>query len=286
MTIVRSLKMSMSWLLVYATYLLWVLRARPSRSKGRINVDDISIFFHRYGKGEPLLLLHGGFTFSEMLAGQIPALSRRYQVITMDSRGHGRTTLGDRPLTYRQMARDTAGLIEELGIGPVHMVGWSDGGCAGLALALERPDLLRSLVLTGTPFNTSNYSDEAQMEIARFLRPRSIMLLTLRAFHHLLNPEPHSWKPFLERMTRMWTELPDFTIEELGRIETPTLVIGCDRDEFLSPTGDPLRVFRETAEAISKARLEVIPGGTHSVQMDKARIFNRLVLEFLERIRA
>jgi pimeloyl-ACP methyl ester carboxylesterase len=266
--------------------LLWVLSTRPFSSKGRINVDDISIFFHRYGKGEPVILLHGGFAFSEMLAGQIPALARRYQVITMDSRGHGRTTLGDLPLNYRQLAADTAGLIEKLGLGPVHLVGWSDGGCAGLALALERPDLLRSLVLTGTPFNTSNYSIEAQREIARFLRPRSIMLLTLRAFHRFLNPEPSSWKQFLERMTRMWNELPDFTTEELGRIEAPVLVIGCDRDEFLSPAGDPLHVFKETAEAIPNARLEVIPGGTHSVQMDKARTFNRLVLEFLESVRA
>ena len=278
--------MSMSWLLVYAAYLLWVLRTRPGSGKGRIDVDDISIFFHCYGKGEPVLLLHGGFAFSEMVAGQVPALARRYQVITMDSRGHGRTTLGDLPLDYRQLAADTAGLIEKLGIGPVHLVGWSDGGCAGLALALERPDLLRSLVLTGTPFNTSNYSDEARREIARFLRPYSTTLLTLRAFHRLMNPEPGSWKPFLERMTSMWTELPDFTIEELGRMETPTLVIGCDRDEFLSPAGDPLHVFRETAEAIPNARLEVIPGGTHSVQMDKARNFNRLVLEFLEGVRA
>ncbi len=285
MTIIRSLEMSVSWLLVYAAYLLWVLRRRPRGARGRMDVDDISIFFHRYGKGEPVVLLHGGFTFSEMLAGQVPALARRYQVITMDSRGHGRTTLGSLPLNYRQMAADTAGLIEGLGIGPVHLVGWSDGGCAGLALALERPDLVRSLVLTGTPFNTGNYSEAAQREIARFLRPRSIMMLTLKAFHHFLNPEPDSWKPFLERMTRMWTELPDFTIEELGRIEAPTLVIGCDRDEFLSSAGDPLRVFRQTAQAIPNARLEVIPGGTHSVQMDKARNFNRLVIEFLEGVR-
>jgi pimeloyl-ACP methyl ester carboxylesterase len=83
----------------------------------------------------------------------------------------------------------------------------------------------------------------------------------------------------------MWIELPDFTVEELRRIEAPTLVVACDKDEFLSLTEDPLQVFKETAEAIPNARMVFIPGGTHSVQLEKARALNSLVIEFLESVR-
>jgi pimeloyl-ACP methyl ester carboxylesterase len=232
-----------------------------------------------------VLLLHGGFTCAETWAGQIPALARDYRVIATDSRGHGRTTLGEGPLTYRRMAGDAAELIRRLGLGQVHLIGSSDGGCTGLALAFERPELVRSLTLLGTPYSTDNYTDEAKKKIKRLLRPSSISMLALRALRRLLTPEPERGREFLGVMTRMWTGLPDFTREELGRIEAPVLVIGCDRDEFLSLTPDPLQVFRETAEAIPGARMEVVKGGTHNVHIERPGAVNRLILDFLREAR-
>jgi len=114
------------------SYAEWIFRARPRSSKGRINVDDIDFFFRRFGSGRPVLLLHGGFMFAETWAGQIPALSADYLLFAPDVRGHGRTTLGTRPLTYRQLADDALGLIEALGKGPAHVVGWSVGLVAPL----------------------------------------------------------------------------------------------------------------------------------------------------------
>jgi pimeloyl-ACP methyl ester carboxylesterase len=258
-----------------------MLRRSTGNTKGYVEADDISIYYRCCGWGEPVLLLHGGFMCAETWAGQIPALARDYCVIVADLRGHGRTTLGEEPITYRRMAGDAAALIRGLKLGRVHLIGWSDGGCTGLALALERPELVRSLTLLGTPYSIGNYTQEARDRIDRLLRPPSISMLAMRALRRLLTPEPERGREFLRAMTRMWTELPDFTREELGRIQAPVLVIGADRDEFLSLTRDPLQVFRETAGAIPGAKMEVVAGGTHSVHIERPAAVNRLIIDFL-----
>ncbi len=280
----QSARMGIALARACAAYGLWNLRHGRENLSGHVEADDISIYYGCYGQGDPVLLLHGGFMCAETWAGQIPALARDYRVIATDTRGHGRTTLGEGPLTYRRMAGDAAELIRRLGLGRVHLIGSSDGGCIGLALALERPELVRSLTLLGTPYSTDNYTHEAKKKIERLLRPSSISMLALRALRRLLTPEPERGREFLGVMTRMWTGLPDFTREELGRIEAPVLVIGCDRDEFLSLTPDPLQVFRETAEAIPGARMEVVKGGTHNIHIERPGAVNRLILDFLREV--
>ncbi len=152
----------------------------------------------------------------------------------------------------------------------MYVVGSSDGGTTALALAMQRPDLVRSLVLLGTPFNTANYSPAAWHAIDQFMRPVSPELISMRVVRRLLSPEPPRGGEFVRRMGEMWRELPDFTVEQLGQIEAPALVIAGDRDEFLSLWDDPLKVFRETAEAIPHARLVVVRGGTHAVHEQRA----------------
>jgi pimeloyl-ACP methyl ester carboxylesterase len=282
MDALQVLRVMLSWLQAYVSYLAWYIRRRPEQGMGRVDVDDISVYYNSYGVGEPVLMLHGGFAYAETWMGQIPALAGYYQVITPDSRGHGRTSLGERPITYRRLAGDFIEFIEKLELGPVHLVGWSDGGCASIAIALQRPDLVRSMVLIGTPNNTDNYTEEAKRLIRDFLDPKSVELLFFRLIHWLLAPEPYSWKPFLERMTEMWLELPDFTPEDLSSIDAPTLVVACDCDEFLSLHDDPLQVFKDTAAAIPNARISVVRGGTHTVMLEKPQAVNDPILGFLE----
>ncbi len=156
------------------------------------------------------------------------------------------------------------------------------GGAAAIGLALQRPDLVRSLTLTGAPFNTSNYTAEARAAIEEFLDPLSPVLLAVRMLRRLTSPEPWTWPEFYARMSAMWRELPDFTVGELAGIQAPTLVVGCDSDEFLSLAPDPLQVFSQTAAAIPGSELAVIPGGTHGVAVERAPEFNDLLLRFLD----
>ena len=282
MDIQQALRLLISWCRVYLSYLTWYFRGRPEHEMGRVSVDDIDIYYKSYGKGEPVLMLHGGFAYAETWLGQVPALAGGYRVITPDSRGHGRTSLGEQPVTYRRLAEDFIEFIEQLELGPVHLVGWSDGGSAGIALALQRPDLVRSMVLIGTPFNTENYTEESKKLIRDFLDPKSFELGFFKAIHWLLAPEPCSWRPFLKRMTEMWLELPDFTLDDLSKIQAPTLVVACDRDEFLSLHDDPLQVFKDMAEAIPGGTIGLVRGGTHMVPIENHQAVNDLILGFLQ----
>jgi len=277
----QAVRMGLSWARVYAYFGAWTLREHPDRCAAHLPVDDITVYYKDYGKGEPVLLLHGGFGYLEHWCAQIQELSKSYHVIAMDSRGHGRTTLGDKPMTYRGMAGDVSSFIEKLGCGPVHLIGWSDGGCISLALALQRPDLVRSIVLVGTPFHTDNYSPAARELIQTFLNPHSPSLISLMLMRRLMTAEPARGGEFLERISRMWLELPDFSLEELGRISAPTLVIACDKDEYLSDWPNPLQVFEATTEAIHTAQMTVVPGGTHGVLMSRAPVVNEHILAFL-----
>ncbi len=109
MKFIDSLNMGLALTRSLASYALWAAEERQRDTSGRGQVGDIDVYYRRYGAGEPVLLLHGGFMFAEAWAGQFPALSRHHLLIAPDSRGHGRTTLGTRELTYRQMAEDSAG---------------------------------------------------------------------------------------------------------------------------------------------------------------------------------
>jgi pimeloyl-ACP methyl ester carboxylesterase len=282
--LVQSTRMGIGFARDYAAYGLWMLRQNPENMKCYVEADDICVYYHCFSRGEPVLLLHGGFMCAETWVGQIPALARHYRVIATDSRGHGRTTLGTGPITYRRMAADAAALITKLKLGAVHLIGWSDGGCTSLAMAIDRPELVRSMTLLGTPFHTDNYCDEARRKMERMLEPGSAALLGQAALRRMLSPEPEKGKEFVGKMRELWRGLPDFTREELGRISVPVLVIGCDRDEYFSLTPDPLQLFKETAAAIPGARLEVLAGGTHSVHLERPKAVNRLILGFLRSV--
>ncbi|MCA9863762.1 MAG: alpha/beta fold hydrolase, partial [Thermomicrobiales bacterium] len=84
------------------------------------------------GAGDPVVLVHGGDANSEHWAFQVQALASQYQVILLDSRGHGRSPYNGGPLTYAQLADDVVALLDLLGIARAHLVGWSDGGIIGL----------------------------------------------------------------------------------------------------------------------------------------------------------
>jgi pimeloyl-ACP methyl ester carboxylesterase len=286
MDAMEALKSGVSLIKGVASYGEWVARARPAGSKARVNVDDIDMFFRRYGSGEPVLLLHGGFMFAETWLGQIPTLAKSLQLFAPDVRGHGRTTLGTRPLTYRQLADDALGFIQQLGVGPVHVVGWSDGGCTALGMSIKRPDLLRSITLLGTPWNVSNYGDVAMHELVALTDPAAPSAWGLRIVRRCLTPEHYRGAEFLAALRNLWVNTLDFTTDELGSIETPTLVIATDRDEFLSDRPDPTELFEQLTSAIPGARMEVVRGGTHLVHILQPDAVNRLILEFLETVPA
>ena len=90
--------------------------------------NDLRMYYEVHGEGPPLILLHGAYMTAEMMAPLVPGLAETRQVIVPEMQAHGRTADADRPLTYEQMADDTAALARHLEIEQADVVGYSMGG--------------------------------------------------------------------------------------------------------------------------------------------------------------
>ncbi len=116
----------------------------PERS-GFAPVNEIKMYYAVYGKGDPILLIHGGLANSDYWANQVRELSKTHEVIVADSRGHGRSSWSNEPISYDLMASDYVALLNALDIPKTAIVGWSDGGIIGIDIAMHHPERVTKL---------------------------------------------------------------------------------------------------------------------------------------------
>ena len=124
----------------------------PVRS-GKVKVDDVNLYYELYGQGDPLVLVAGtGISLAPWRVSQVPEFAKHYQVLIYDHRGLGRSDQPDMRYTTRLFAKDCAGLMDALGINRAHMMGHSMGARVCQWIALDYPEKVRSLVLSGPGF--------------------------------------------------------------------------------------------------------------------------------------
>src|SRR6516162_1063173 len=137
---------------------------KPVQS-GYAPINGIRIWYATFGRGEPVLLLHGGLANSSYWGNQVPAFARHYRVIVMDSRGHGRSTRDERPYGYDLMASDVLGLMDFLKLPKAAIVGWSDGAILGLDIAIHHPQRLTKLFAFAANSDPSGVADIAHSPV-------------------------------------------------------------------------------------------------------------------------
>src|SRR5437762_11532042 len=123
-------------------------------------VNGIQLGYQEFGKGKPLVLLHGGFGSLEMFGPNIDLLARGRKVIGVDLQSHGRSPAADREMTFEAMADDIAALIGHLGLERAAIMGFSLGGGVALRTAIQHPDVVERLVLLSTPFSRRGWYPE------------------------------------------------------------------------------------------------------------------------------
>src|SRR6201995_3922139 len=113
------------------------------------DVRGIKMYTEVYGRDKPLLLIHGNGGSIAAFSNTIPYFSKKYKVIAVDSRAHGKTVDPSDSLSFEQMADDFAGLLDKMHIDSAYVIGWSDGGINAILLAMRHPDKVIKFAATG-----------------------------------------------------------------------------------------------------------------------------------------
>jgi len=245
-----------------------------------IEVNDIKVYCEIYGEGEPLLLLHGNGGSIENFLLQIPEFSKHFKVIAVDSRAQGRSTDSDKEISYELMASDMTVLIDKLNLGSVYVVGWSDGGNIGLELAFAYPDKVKKLVTMGANYSHENFiapSDNVVMDINDPLITQS-RIFTEKYKNGLerLSPNPEKIPGIRKKLNTLMDKYPNLTVEQLGKIVTPTLIVVGDHD--LISLDHTVSLFT----SLPHVQLFVVPGATHVVPIEQPELINRMIINFLK----
>ncbi len=227
--------------------------------KGKyIDLGDARIYTEEYGKGEPLVLLHGNNGSIADFYRQIPVFAKHFRVIAIDTRGQGRSTdLSTRAYSYDGFATDLCKVLTVMELKKVNIVGWSDGGNTALSFNLAHPELVNNIVTIGANLYPSGVSDS--------------LLVSFRNQLESQNP------PKNPRLISLMLEQPNITTKRLQEIANPVLVIA-GSDDVIKPEHTRL-----IAANIGKSQLQIIPNATHYVPFEKPDDLNKLILDFLNR---
>jgi pimeloyl-ACP methyl ester carboxylesterase len=246
---------------------------KPSQS-GYAPINGIQIWYASFGRGEPVLLLHGGLANSNYWGNQVPALARHYRVVVMDSRGHGRSSRDDRPYGYDLMASDVLGLMDFLKVRRAAIIGWSDGAILGLDIALHHPERLTKLFAFAANSDPSGVADIAHSPVFNAYIARA------EKEYEALSPTPDQYKSFLAQISKMWETQPNFTTEQLHGITVPTWIVDADHDEAIKRENTEFM-----ANAIPNAGLLIQPWVSHFSFLQDPPQFTNDVLHFLEHVK-
>lgn len=247
------------------------VKEKPEPQFGMAPVNGTELHYEIHGAGEPLVLLHGGLGHSGHFKNQVPDLSDSYRVITVDSRGHGRSAPSERPISYELMASDVIALMDYLDVKKAHVLGWSDGGIIGLYMAVNHPKRLVKVVASGANYDPSGIRPDVG-EHPKFVSYFELAMADYQA----LSPDPSNWEALMGSVAGMWATEPDFTADELGSIAVPVLLLEGENEEAIFPEHTS-----EMAGMIPTARLEIIRGTGHFGLWEKPAEFNDAVLRFL-----
>ena len=239
---------------------------------GDAAVNGISVHYCVYGKGTPVILLHGGLANSDYWGHQITALAPNHMVIVMDSRGHGRSTRDARGFGYDLMADDVVALMDVLGVRKADIVGWSDGGIIGLDLALRHKDRVGKIFAFAANSLTSGVKDEVEKS------PTFAAYLARAGREYQAHSStPDTYDDFLAQISKMWAEQPNWTDGQLQSIQSPVWIVDGDHDEAIR------REHTEyLAATIPHAGLLILPNASHFAFLQDPDMFNRAMLRFLD----
>lgn len=266
------------------------MTTNTNNSAGRYaSVNGINLYYEIHGTGKPLIMLHGGFGTFAMFSALSPALAEKYQVIGVDLYGHGRTAMIDRPISFEDMADDIAGLIQQLGLEKVDLLGYSLGGAVALQTAFRHPERVGKLVVISTPFKRTGWYPEIQTGMAS-ITPEGFIGTPVQDAYMDVAPRPEDFPRFVAKMQEAMSQDYDWTAL-VSALSIPTLIVAGDADsfplshavEFFSHLGGGLKDAGWDGANLIPSQLAILPGTTHYNIVSRADLLLPVLAPFLSR---
>jgi pimeloyl-ACP methyl ester carboxylesterase len=249
--------------------------------------EEVELHVEVQGEGDPLVLLHGFTGSARDWDGVVPRLADGRQVVTVEHRGHGRSTNTGDAATYRfdQLVADLRVVVEHLGLAPFDLLGHSMGGVVAMRYALGHPGRLRSLLLMDTGAGAAPGDGESWLRGGIELARTGGTAAVLEAIAPFVGDEERAgleanlgpmdgvaFATLGEELLAYGSVLP-----QLAHLDLPTTVLVGEHDTGLRTAADDL------AGTIPGAVLEVIAGAGHSPQTDQPEAWLGVVRRHLER---
>ena len=232
------------------------------------DIRGFKMYYEQYGKGEPLLIIHGNGGSINNFLYQIPYFAKNYHVILADSRAQGKSVDTRDSLSYEMMTDDLNALLDKLNLKSCYVIGWSDGGINGLLLAMRHPDKVKKLAVTGANL----WPDTTAVDPFIYHWAMNMNKITRDSIKKMKVPTPEIKNEL--KLLHLLSYEPHITVEQLHAITCPTLVIGGDHDALL-PQHTML-----IAQSIPNSYLWIIPNSGHSTPIYKRDQFNQVVSDF------
>jgi pimeloyl-ACP methyl ester carboxylesterase len=256
---------------------------------GHLEVNGVNYYYEVHGKGEPLLLLHGGLGSIEMFGPVLTMLAQNREVIGVDLHGHGRTALGDRPISLIDMGDDMEQLLTRLGYEKVDVLGYSMGGGVAFRLAVQHPQQVRRLAIASAGYAQDGFYPEMlpmQAQVGAAMAEQMKETPMYKSYVEIA-PNPAEFPKLLDRMGELMRKPYDWS-EDVKKLRMPVMLVFGDSDmyrpehivKFYQLLGGGLKDAGWMRENMSQNRLAILPDVTH-YEMFLAPAFATTVLPFL-----
>lgn len=233
------------------------------QTKQLLLTDGSTLAYRIYGSGFPLILLHGNGNTGAYFEKQVPTFAKYFQVIVLDSRGHGQSTNRAPKISYRLMAKDLAALFQAEHLKKAHILGFSDGANIAMAFASMYPDQVDKLVLNAGNITVNGM--RLWIEWLTYLEYAAVFFLGL-------------FIPFFKRkvpIIRLMIQDTQITKQDLHHITAQTLVIVGKKDVIKVEHSFGI------ASSIPRSRFVLVPNHGHRLARTSPALFNNEVLHFL-----
>lgn len=243
----------------------------PDKS-GRVAVNGLNYYYEIHGKGEPLLLLHGGLGSIDMFGPVLQAFAQQRQVIAVDLQGHGRTELGDRTFSPEAMGDDMKGILQKLGYSQVDVLGYSLGGGVGFRLAVQHPQSVRRLVLLSAGYASDGFFADIRSQQNSINADAMAFMKDTPMYQSYVAvaPKPDDFPRLLGAIGDFMRKDYDYSAD-VPKLKMPVMLVFGDGDmyrpehmiKFYQTLGGGLKDAGWMRENLSQNRLAIVPNATH-----------------------